>query len=75
MDGISYKNISYSDKVLLIIGNEWKGISKLVRENCDEIVSIPMNGTVNSLNASVAAGILIFDLVQRWVDEIRRILW
>ena len=65
MDGIDYNKISYSDKVLLIIGNEGKGISKLVRDNCDEIVSIPMSGKVNSLNASVAAGILIYDLVQR----------
>lgn len=65
MDGKNYSKIDYSDKVLLIIGNEGKGISRLVKENCDEIVSIPMYGQVNSLNASVAAGILIYDIVNR----------
>ena len=65
MLGIPYKQVDYSDKVLLIIGNEGKGLSKLVKDNCDEIVSIPMKGKVNSLNASVAAGIVIYDLVQR----------
>ena len=66
MDGKNYSKIDYSDKVLLIIGNEGKGISRLVKENCDEIVSIPMYGQVNSLNASVAAGILVYDIVNRW---------
>lgn len=65
MDGKNYKTVDYTDKVLLIIGNEGRGISRLVEENCDEIVSIPMNGKVNSLNASVAAGILIYDIVNR----------
>ena len=65
MDGKNYSKIDYSDKVLLIIGNEGKGISRLVKENCDDIVSIPMYGQVNSLNASVAAGILIYDIVNR----------
>ena len=41
-------------------GNEGKGISRLVREKCDMIVSLPMKGSINSLNASVAAGILIY---------------
>ena len=65
MQGINYHEINYADKVLLIIGNEGKGLSRLVKENCDEIVSIPMQGEINSLNASVAAGIIIFDLVNR----------
>lgn len=65
MDGIDYKKINYSSKVCLVIGSEGSGISKLVKENCDEIVSIPMKGKVNSLNASVAASILIFDLESR----------
>ena len=47
---------------LIIIGNEGKGISDLTLKNSDEIISIPMNGKVNSLNASVAAGILIFNM-------------
>ncbi|MBR1416975.1 MAG: 23S rRNA (guanosine(2251)-2'-O)-methyltransferase RlmB [Bacilli bacterium] len=65
MSGIDYKKVSYSEKVVLVIGNEGKGISNLVRESCDEIISLPMNGHVNSLNASVAASILIYDLISR----------
>ena len=65
MDGIDYKKVSYSDKVVLVIGAEGNGISNLVRKNCDEIVSLPMKGHVNSLNASVAASILIYDLISK----------
>ena len=65
MNGVNYKNIKYADKTCLIIGNEGKGLSRLVREDCDEIVSIPMMGKVNSLNASVAAGILIYGIINR----------
>ena len=65
MDGIDYKSVSYSNKVCLVIGNEGKGISPLVRKSCDEIVSLPMKGNINSLNASVAAGILIYDLISK----------
>lgn len=64
-DGVSCKTCYYSDKVLLIVGSEGNGLSRLVRENCDEIVSLPMKGHVNSLNASVAAAILIYDIVFR----------
>ena len=62
MDGRDYKKVSYSDKVVLVIGAEGNGISNLVRKNCDEIISLPMKGHINSLNASVAAGILIYGL-------------
>lgn len=65
MDGTNYKKVDYASKVLLVIGNEGKGMSRLIKENCDEIIAIPMQGKVNSLNASVAAGIVIFDLVNR----------
>ena len=54
--------VNYADKVCLIIGSEGFGVSKLVRKNCDEILSIPMKGKVNSLNASVSAGILLFGI-------------
>ena len=64
-DGVSCKTCDYSDKVLLIVGSEGNGLSRLVRKNCDEIVSLPMKGHVNSLNASVAAAILIYDIVFR----------
>lgn len=62
MDGKDYNKIDYAPKRCLIIGNEGKGISNLTLKNSDEIISIPMNGKVNSLNASVAAGILIFNM-------------
>ena len=65
MDGIDYKKVSYSQKVVLVIGAEGNGLSSLVRKNCDEIVSLPMKGHVNSLNASVAASILIYDLISK----------
>lgn len=61
-DGKDYRKVSYADKICLVIGSEGFGISKLVRKNSDEIISIPMQGKVNSLNASVSAGILIFSI-------------
>ena len=61
-DGVNYKDVDYSDKRCLVIGSEGKGISPVVRKNCDEIISLTMKGHVNSLNASVAAGILIYGL-------------
>ena len=63
--GKNYKEIDFGNKVLLIIGSEGKGVSRLVKEHSDEIVSIPMKGEINSLNASVAAGILIYELVNK----------
>lgn len=62
MDGRDYKKVSFADRVVLIIGNEGKGVSKIVRDNSDEIISIPMIGSINSLNASVAAGILMYGI-------------
>ena len=61
-NGINYKDVNYSDKVCLVIGSEGNGISRLVSNSCDEIISIPMRGKVNSLNASVAAAILIYGI-------------
>ena len=63
MDGVDYKTLDYSGKICLIIGNEGKGMSKSISEACDFIAQIPMNGKINSLNASVAAGIIIFEAV------------
>lgn len=61
-NGINYKQVDYADKVCLIIGSEGFGVSKLVKQNSDVIISIPMTGKVNSLNASVSAAILIFGI-------------
>ncbi|MBP1919155.1 23S rRNA (guanosine(2251)-2'-O)-methyltransferase RlmB [Youngiibacter multivorans] len=67
MDGDSASFATdFSGGVALIIGNEGKGISRLLKEKCDSLVSIPMVGKINSLNASVAAGILMYEvMVQR----------
>lgn len=65
MDGENYKEVKYGDKTCLIIGNEGNGLARIVRESCDYIISIPMKGKVNSLNASVAAGILIYEAINR----------
>ena len=65
MDGTNYKQVNYSDKVLLVIGSEGNGLGRLVKNNCDEILSIPQFGHVNSLNASVAAAILIYGIVNK----------
>ena len=65
MNGHKYKDLDFSEKVLLVIGNEGKGMARLVREACDEIVSIPQYGKINSLNASVAAGIIVYGIVNR----------
>ncbi len=62
MDGEDYQTIDYSDKKVLVIGNEGKGISNVVENITDVRIGIPMLGKVNSLNASVAAGILIFEM-------------
>ena len=60
MDGTDYRKCDFSGACAIVIGNEGKGISRLVREKCDVIVSLPMKGKINSLNASVAAGILMY---------------
>ena len=65
MDGEDYSHVSFAPKSCLVIGNEGNGIARIVREDSDYIVSIPMYGKVNSLNASVAAGILIYEMVKK----------
>lgn len=59
MNGTSYNDMKYDMPICLVIGNEGKGMSRLVRESCDYVVSIDMVGKTNSLNASVATGIMI----------------
>lgn len=65
MNGVDYHDVDYKGKTAIVIGNEGSGISDVVIKNCDFIASIPMYGTVNSLNASVAAGIVIFEAVNQ----------
>ncbi|TJX13231.1 23S rRNA (guanosine(2251)-2'-O)-methyltransferase RlmB [Tissierella creatinini] len=66
MDGESYHfNTSMTGAVGLVIGNEGKGISRLVKEKCDVLVKIPMLGKISSLNASAAASILIYEVLRQ----------
>ena len=65
MDGADYTKTDLKGKIALVIGNEGKGISRLVKEKSDFTVSIPMKGHINSLNASVAASILMFEAVRQ----------
>ena len=63
-NSVDYREIDYSGKIGLVIGNEGSGMSRLVTKTCDFIAKIPMYGTTNSLNASVAAGIMIYEVVR-----------
>ena len=63
MEGTDYDKIDYTGKTAIVIGNEGSGMSRLVQESCDFVAKIPMQGTVNSLNASVATGIVVFEAV------------
>lgn len=65
MDGTSMYDLNLTGPIGLVIGNEGEGVSKLVRENCDFIASIPMNGDIDSLNASVATGVLAYEIVRQ----------
>ena len=65
MDGTNYSELDYRGKTCIICGNEGYGMSKLTKENCDFIASIPMKGEVNSLNASVATAIIVFEAVKQ----------
>ena len=65
MDGESWCGVDYDGGVGLVIGSEGRGISRLVKEKCDFIVSMPMKGKINSLNASVAAGVLMYEVARQ----------
>ena len=59
-----YREVDYSGNIALVIGNEGKGVADLVLKNCDYVTKIPMYGETNSLNASVAAGIMIYEVIR-----------
>ncbi|MGD9887083.1 MAG: 23S rRNA (guanosine(2251)-2'-O)-methyltransferase RlmB [Bacilli bacterium] len=60
-----YSDLKYDFPTVLVIGSEGKGMSRLVSEQCDYMVSIPVFGTINSLNASVSAGIIIYEIIKQ----------
>ncbi|MDO4793708.1 MAG: 23S rRNA (guanosine(2251)-2'-O)-methyltransferase RlmB, partial [Filifactor alocis] len=61
MEGEVYHQVQMSGNIALVVGNEGRGLGRLVREKCDFILSIPMRGEINSLNASVAGSIVMFE--------------
>ena len=65
MDGTPMYDLNLAGPIGLVIGNEGKGVSRLVKENCDMTASIPMHGDIDSLNASVAAGVLAYEIVRQ----------
>lgn len=64
-DAVDYRSIAYQGRVALVIGSEGKGISRLVLKNCDQVVKIPMFGEINSLNASVSAALLMYEVFNK----------
>lgn len=65
MDGQTCYNTDLTGPVALVVGNEGKGISRLIKEKCDIILSLPVKGTISSLNASVAAGVLMYEILRQ----------
>lgn len=65
MDGQRWDKTDFSGGVALVVGNEGSGVGRLVKEKCDITVSLPMRGRVNSLNASVAAGIIMYEIARQ----------
>lgn len=65
MDGEDWCATDMTGATALVVGSEGRGISRLVRENCDFVLSLPMNGRVNSLNASVACGIVLYEVARQ----------
>lgn len=65
MDGAPYYQMDLKGPMGLVIGNEGEGVSRLIKETCDFVASIPMKGDIDSLNASVAAGVLAFEIARQ----------
>ena len=63
MNGEDYRKVDFSGPKALVIGSEGEGMSRLVGESCDKVVTLPMKGKIESLNASVAAGILLYAMM------------
>ena len=69
MDEELMYQVNLTGPIGLVIGNEGEGVSRLVREKCDMTASIPMNGDIDSLNASVAAGVLAYEIVRQRLQK------
>ncbi len=71
MNGETMYRLNLTGPIGLVVGNEGDGVSRLVREKCDYIASIPMKGDIDSLNASVAAGVLAYEIVRQRLGQIK----
>jgi len=60
-----YNQADYRAGTAFVVGSEGQGLSRLVKERCDEVVRLPMRGSLNSLNASVAAGIMLYEVIRQ----------
>lgn len=60
-----YNDVNYKVPVAIVIGSEGSGLSHLVKQRCSEVVKIPMQGKINSLNASVATGVILFEVLRQ----------
>ena len=65
MGGELMYRLNLKGPIGLVVGNEGEGVGKLVREHCDMVASIPMKGDIDSLNASVAAGVMAYEIVRQ----------
>lgn len=68
MDGQPWCKTDFSGGCALVVGSEGKGVGRLIKEKCDETVSLPMRGQVNSLNASVAAGVIMYEIARQRLE-------
>lgn len=69
MDGTQMYDLNLTGPIGLVIGSEGEGVSRLVKESCDMIAAIPMKGDIDSLNASVAAGVLAYEIVRQRIGR------
>ena len=64
-NAVEYSSVDYRRPIVLIMGNEQKGIRRLTAEKCDHLINIPMEGKIQSLNVSVATGVLLFEILRQ----------
>ena len=69
MGGTTMYDLNLTGSIGLVIGNEGHGVSDLVKKNCDMVASIPMYGDIDSLNASVACGVLAYEVVRQRINN------
>ena len=69
MDGEQMYDLNLTGPIGLVVGSEVEGVGRLVKENCDFVARVPMRGQISSLNASVAAGVLAYEIVRQRISR------